>query len=111
MHGLAEMLLHHGLSFIICDVFHIICIDKSVQIGNVVLEFEVTVNLLVFMLPSAVSLELVIHWSQGPISGLQNLEQSIEMTSFDQNLLPLFDVRNLLAQSTQMNFPIDVSVS
>lgn len=53
------------------------------------------------MLPAAVTHKLVVDWGAGPIRLPQEPKERIEVTAFDQDLLPLVDVGYLLAQSTK----------
>ena len=111
VHCFVVVFFRNGFLFPLVLFFKLCCIhsiDEFADDGLVILKLYLAVNLIVLVFPTAVTQELVVDWSTTPICLLQKLEQGIEVRAFYQDLFPFFYVRNFLAQSTQLKFPIYV---
>ena len=62
-------------------------------------KFYLTVDSFILVLPSAISDELVVNWSLGPIGGSQQSKKSVEVASFEKDFLSLFDIWDYFSKS------------
>lgn len=92
MHCLIEILVNDvgDLSFVYLFLLVVSIavqtFDDFINVGQIVLEFDLTVDAIIFVFPAAISEELVINWSSRPVGTFQKLEQSVKMRSLDQDL-------------------------
>ena len=88
-HDLLEVFVEDLLAFCLVELLLIGLVDHLTH--HLVQDVEVTfgIDLLIFVDPAAVSLELVVNRSLGPIGTPQNLHELVEVALFEKSFFPL----------------------